>query len=439
MNRKTCLLLSFLMILCTGCQNNAEPAVHIAEESAAETTAAEPETTETTEQPTETETEPETTAPVLHEPPDGIVLLVDQTIEVYEELTVRELLSAFNGELQNPDDIVDTSETGTFEAAISYTYEGECYEHTVSYTVEDTTPPLLLNGGYGAQVKLGDTYDLNTLVGFADNYDRAPVLTSWGTVDTSVCGSYPVKAVVTDASGNSISWDLNVHVVEQKSEPDNNAPRLTFDAFREQYAADNVRFGIDISRWQKDVDFAAVRDAGCEFVLMRMGYYYDEMKMDEYYLTNMQKAQEAGLDVGIYIYTTANTEEEVRENARWIAQQLDGQTLDFPVIFDWESFSNFQKYGMNIHDLNMLFEVFAEEMQQLGYPVMLYSSRNFLQNFWYEQTEHPVWLAHYTDRTNYEGDYVMWQMSDKGRIHGITGDVDFNLLYTNKMKEYTDD
>ncbi len=439
MNRKTCLFLSFLLMLCTGCHKEAQPAVRIAEESAAETTAADPETTETTEQPTAAQTEPETTAPVLHEPPEGIVLIVDQTIEIYEKLTVRELLSAFNGELLNPDDIVDTSETGTFEAAISYTYKGTHYAHTVSYTVEDTTPPLLLNSGYDVQVKLGDTYDLNTLVGFADNYDRAPVLTSWGTVDTGVCGAYPVKAVVTDASGNSISWDLNVHVVEQKSEPDNNAPRLTFDALREQYAADNVRFGIDISRWQKDVDFAAVRDAGCEFVLMHMGYYYDEMKMDEYYLTNMQKAQEAGLEVGVYIYTTANTEEEVRENARWIAQQLDGQALNFPVIFDWESFSNYQKYGMNIHDLNMLFEVFAEEMQQHGYPVMLYSSRNFLRNFWYEQKEHPVWLAHYTDQTNYEGNYVMWQMSDKGRIHGITGDVDFNLLYTDKMKEYTDD
>lgn len=431
MKRNRYMIVTLLLCLLTGCKAQAQPAARMAEETQAVTeTAAETAAPEIAAE----EQEPETTAPTVHrEPPEDAVIIVDATIEVHEKMTVSGLLAGTNVQLLNDDEVVDTSTTGECSTSISYTYEGELYEHEISYTVKDTTAPLLLNGGYDAEVELGDAFDLNEHVGYADNYDRSPQLTYWGTVDTSVCGTYPLLATVTDSSGNATSWELSIRVVEQKSEPADNQPRLTFDALREQYAGEHVSFGIDVSKWQKNIDFEEVRNAGCEFVIMRMGYFYDEIIMDEYYLSNMERARAAGLDVGVYIYTTANTEEEVRENARWIIQQLDGQELDFPVVFDWESFSNFQQYGMSIHDLNVLFNVFAEELEQHGYSAMLYSSRNYLNDFWYE-TEHPVWLAHYTDRTNYAGDYVMWQMSSRGRIHGITGDVDLNILYKDRAE-----
>ena len=89
---------------------------------------------------------------------------------------------------------------------------------------------------------------------------------------------------------------------------------------------------------------------------------------------------------------------------------------------------------MSINDLNEYFKIFADELEKAGYSAMLYSSKNFLNNFWYEHSEYPVWLAHYTDRTNYTGEYAMWQMSCFGNIDGIEGDVDFNILYNDKMK-----
>lgn len=374
--------------------------------------------------------EPETTAPLVETtPPEGAVLTA-KPVEVYTALTLGQLLEDTNVQLANGDTTLDTSLTGTFEVTVSYTYEGKSYAHPLSYTVEDTTAPLLLNAGWGAVVEQGETFALTQHVGYADNYDPVPILTYTGTVDTNVCGVYPLTATVTDASGNATSWELSIEVVEEEITPPDNASRLSFDSFTQQYAGENVRFGIDVSKWQGDIDFEAVKAAGCSFVIMRMGHYYDEIVMDEYYLANMEKARAAGLEVGVYLYTTANTEEEVRENARWIAEQLDGQPLDFPVVFDWESFSRFQQYAMSIHDLNCLFEIFAEEMEQYGYSAMLYGSKNYLNNFWYDHDDHPVWLAHYTDRTDYAGDYVMWQMSSRGRIDGITGDVDLNILYT---------
>lgn len=299
----------------------------------------------------------------------------------------------------------------------------------------DTTPPIVLNAGWNACIKVGSHFDLNEHVGFADDLDPAPVLTWSGYIDPNVVGFYPLTATATDAAGNSTSWDLRVEVGETIRKQEDNSPPITFDTLKEQYAGENVRFGIDVSKWQGNIDFQAVKEAGCSFVIMRMGYFYDEIQMDAYYLSNMQRAKEAGLDVGVYLYTTANTEEEVRQNAAWIAENLNGMELDFPVAFDWESFSNFQKYGMSLRDLNGLFELFCDEMEGYGYSAMLYGSKNYLENIWYPQTEHPVWLAHYVDQTNYEGDYFLWQMSSHGRIHGITGDVDFNILYTDKFPD----
>ena len=126
-------------------------------------------------------------------------------------------------------------------------------------------------------------------------------------------------------------------------------------------------------------------------------------------------------------YTTANSEEGISADAEWIAEKLNGTELDFPVAFDWEDFTNYQNYGISIRTLNGLYDYFDECMNEYGYTTMLYSSRNFMMNFW--ETEKPVWLAHYTDKTDYTGKYCMWQHCSDGRIDGITGDVDVNVFY----------
>ena len=89
---------------------------------------------------------------------------------------------------------------------------------------------------------------------------------------------------------------------------------------------------------------------------------------------------------------------------------------------------------MSIKDLNDIYAAFADELEKNGYSAMLYSSRNFLLNFWSEKTKasHPVWLAHFVDETNYEGEYAIWQASAYGRIPGIAGDVDMDIQYLDK-------
>lgn len=368
--------------------------------------------------------------------PEEIDLSIDNEIEVYDKITIEDIISDDRIELENGSELLDTNEIGEKKFKVKYLYNDKNYENEISYTVVDTTPPVLLNSGGNAVALAGTEFDLNDYVGFADNYDSAPTLTYEGYIDTNVCGVYPLTATAADSSGNFTTWDLSIEVAYETPYPEDNNDRIPFENFIAQYSSDNTRFGIDISEWQGNVDFEALKNAGCSFVIIRMGHYYDDAQMDEYYFNNIEAAKAAGLEVGVYIYTTANSEEEIKENAKWISDTLGGQELDFPVVFDWEEFGNFQQYNMSIHDLNSYFLMFAKEMESYGYSSMLYSSKNFLNNFWYEQTEYPVWLAHFTDETDYDGDYVMWQASCYGRINGIDADVDFNILYTDELNKF---
>ena len=435
MKKQLWLPAAVLVMLLAGCgAQGAEPAdaapVTEATTAAVSTQAVTACTTQTTTETTATATETSATQTTTTEPVrQKITLKTAGAVEVYDTVLLRDYITEPEIRLDNKNSRLDTSKTGTVEQSVRFTYQGQSYTQNIRYQVVDTTPPLLLNGGYNTVIETGKPFDLNKCVGFGDNYDKSPRLTYTGQVDTAVPGKYPITATVTDAAGNKTSWDLTVTVADKLPTYTDTASRLSFSDFAEAYGGKNKRLGIDVSKWQGKINFEAVRDAGCQFVIMRIGHGRNGMEMDEYYRSNMAGAKSAGLDVGVYFYSTANTEKAVRQEARWIAENLKGEKLDFPVVFDWESFSNFQKYGMSIHDLNMLFEAFADELQKQGYSAMLYGSKNYLQNFWYPQKKYPVWLAHYTDQTDYLGDYAIWQMSCRGRIPGIAGDVDLDIQY----------
>ncbi len=362
--------------------------------------------------------------------PEPVIVGLDR-VEVYDTITVADFIIESEAEIVNGDDLIDTSRTGEIEISVSYLQGDVVLEKKMSCMVEDTETPLILNTGWNPYHKTGTAFDLNDYVGFADNYDRSPVLTYEGSVDPDTAGDYPITATVTDSSGNQTSWDMCIYVVDELPNPPDTNERIDFGDFMAAYAGEGRQFGIDVSTWQGDIDFNAVKEAGCSFVMIRIGYYYDDIVMDDHFYDNIQGARDAGLDIGVYFYTTDNSVDDIREHARWIAETLGGETTDLPIAFDWEEFTNFQKYGMNIRDLNQLYLAFSDEMGNYGYETMLYSSKNFLNNIWSSDIKNssPVWLAHYVDETDYDGDFYIWQQSSCGRIPGIYGDVDMNIMY----------
>ena len=342
------------------------------------------------------------------------------------------------GDITAAADFLDTSSTG--ESELVYTAEKSVLggllkpskEFTLSYKVVDSVPPVTLWSGDGTVLERGTEFDISNVIAYGDNADPAPLVTVDGKVDMKKNGDYPLHVKVTDASGNITEWDLTVEVADSLPYYEDTAERTDFKDFVKANKGEGRSFGIDVSAWQDDIDFRAVKKAGCEFVIIRIGYTGDnEITIDKRFYQNIRGAGEAGLKTGIYLYSTDNTEEKVRESAKWIMETLEGANLDLPVAFDWEDFGSFQHYQISFHELNDLYDAFADELSQSGYGCMLYGSKNYLEKVWEETDIRPVWLAHYTEKTDYKGPYMLWQASSTGRISGINGDVDMDILYNN--------
>lgn len=321
----------------------------------------------------------------------------------------------------------------------------ESTEDTTSVpTPGDVTEPMILSAFNSAKLLVGDIFDANEYISYIDDHDRRPVLSVETPVDTTKPGVYETALLVTDANGNQARKSLTVRVVTGEETPTPTPEGVTptptpvpepknldFYEFKSRYDGD-IEFGIDVSKWQGDVDYGMIKQEGCSFVIIKAGTYYKgEFVFDAKYEQNLANAKAAGLKVGLYYYTPVTSEEVVRDCVDKICESLNGMELELPIAYDMEQWKRFQQYGINLQDLNGLFYAFCEECGKYGYEGMLYNSKNKLETVW-DAKDHPVWLAHYTRETSYEGEYMLWQVSNVGRIPGISGDVDLNILYNKK-------
>ena len=302
----------------------------------------------------------------------------------------------------------------------------------------DKTAPKFLISNKSITIDKGTQFDIHDYVGYADDVDRDVDLKINGEVDTNTEDAYPITVTLTDDTGKSTNLDVNVNVVASSGSipvEGGGTPTggETFEKFQEKYKEDNTTLGIDVSRWQNDIDFEKVKAAGCEFVIMRLGGFDDgEHYTDRGYERYIKNAKAAGLKIGIYWHAEEKNEEEVKKSVQYLLKILDGEKLDFPIAYDWEDFLHFEDYGMNIYDINNCYSAFSREIKAAGYDSCNYSSKNFLETVWTNGEQDRIWLAHYTSSTNYAGDYYMWQQTSQGRIDGISTYVDFNVMYNDR-------
>lgn len=336
---------------------------------------------------------------------------------------------------------------GTFELITDYK-KGDTGVHKVNVIAKDESnnessayfeimirekdAPLLLRSGNGTKILKGSVFNLNEIIAYGDDSDPKPKLEMQGYVDTNVLGIYPLHASVTDYSGNKTEWDLEVEVVEEEeaSKPRTNV--FTFEEFKEGYKTENTKLGIDVSSWQGDIDFEKVKEAGCEFVIIRIGFSYQGvLTVDRQFEYNIKEAKRVGLPVGIYLFTYDNSEEYLRSSLDFLFEELGDIELELPIVFDWEDFRNYQHYEMSFNELNHLYDVFEEVVTSKGYKSMLYGSKSYLQSIWQNKDKRPIWLAQYIDSPTYYGPYEIWQISEDGKIDGISERADFDIRYIN--------
>ena len=358
---------------------------------------------------------------------------------VYSKVQLKDIIDDENIELLNGDDYIDTDTLGEKKFTLKYLHDGKKYKKVLNYTISDNDKPILINVPSTQTVTLNSEVNPCDKAVFADNYDKKPTCNIEGEYDTKQVGTYNLTYIISDSSNNTVSKKLTFNVVVPSNNTTTTKKPTTADTKRkkiseaiEQYKNENTMIGIDVSRYQENIDFEKVKNSGVEFVIIRIGVQSGAKKdisIDSYYLENIKKAKEAGLLVGVYLYSTAISPEIAKEQAKWVIKTLDGVKLDFPIAFDWENWQYFREYEISLYDLSKSYLSFAEEIEKNGYKAMLYGSKYYLENMWLDKGNYPVWLAHYTDKTNYSGDYIMWQYSAIGEVDGINNAVDLDVYY----------
>lgn len=202
-----------------------------------------------------------------------------------------------------------------------------------------------------------------------------------------------------------------------------------------RYAADGSRFGIDVSSHQGEIDWEAVADSGVEFAIIRAafrGYTEGTLNEDVNFHQNIQGALDAGLDVGVYVFSQAITEEEAIEEAELALAMAEEYRLTLPIVFDWEnvSSSTARTAGLSIEALTDCAIAFAERVERGGYDAAIYFNQHigYVRYDLSRLTDYIWWLADYnTVPAFYYGGWELWQYTSSGKVPGIRGSVDLNV------------
>lgn len=362
--------------------------------------------------------------------------------EVFQPLMVKDLIIDSNVKVQNEDEYLNTSTLGDHIYKMSFIYNDKKYKYDIKYTIIDDQAPIMISSPNEVTLDINSDKNPCDSFVFVDNYDSTPTCTIEGEYDISKIDNYNLKAIISDSNENKLEKSFTLKVkepIKKQTSTSSTAPvsknRLPIANVINKYKNENTMIGIDVSKWQGYIDYNKVKEAGVEFVIMRLGTQTDtlnEISVDTYYYQNIKAAKEAGLKVGVYVANTANTTELSKKEAKWTAEILNGVELDFPVAFDFERWTIFRTFKMSLNDLKNVYYEFANTLKNEGYDTMLYGSKWYLENIWPMSNDVPVWLAHYTSQTNYTGKYLMWQLSNTGNVPGINTDVDIDIYYINK-------
>ena len=369
---------------------------------------------------------------------------LDENIKVIKELNVefgkinhlKEYIEIDNATFNNPE--IKYDDLGEVEVKFYYILNNVKNYRFIKFNIVDTTAPLATVPS-NKYILLGS--DLGFLEDFwcGDNHDKIPDKTIEGYFDLSTIGNYNVEFVAKDKSGNETRKPFTLRIVSElpKSNSSNNSGPinyLDYNYLYSEYKNDNTKIGIDVSRWQGDIDFEALSKANVEFIMIRLGgqdgidgEYYIDSKFER----NMENAKKYGFDVGVYFYSYAYTKEEAIKQAKYVIENLGDYKLTLPIVFDWECWNKFNKFKVSFYDVTKVQDTFLNYVESKGYKGARYGSKNYLTNVW-QDSNHLTWLAHYTSSTTYEGEYFMWQRCDTGKVSGINGAVDVDILYLDK-------
>lgn len=238
-----------------------------------------------------------------------------------------------------------------------------------------------------------------------------------------------------DVYGNSYTAPLLKEVPKHSYDFSNLKEENGFKAYYDKAGNKVSTLGIDVSKYQSDIDWKVVKEDGIEFAIIRLGFrgYGDEgtIVLDEKYEEHIKGALAEGLKVGVYFFSQAVNDEEALEEAEFVLEHIKEYPVTYPVIFDTEEIKDHEARtdGLSGERFTKNCKVFCDAVETAGYDAMVYANMKWMAfTLDLEQlTAYQKWYADYEAVPQCPYEFSMWQYTEEGKVNGIEGNVDINL------------
>ena len=189
--------------------------------------------------------------------------------------------------------------------------------------------------------------------------------------------------------------------------------------------------GIDISKWNGNINWNEVKKDEAEFAIIREGWgKKSPTQIDKKFKENYEGAKAVGIPIGSYHYSYADSVDDAKREAEFCLENIQGMRFEYPIVLDIEDRTMLSLSNRQITDI---VKAFCSEIEKSGYYSMFYCSLNWLNNYLIKDellSKYDLWLAQW-DVDAPSISCGIWQKSDKGFINGISGNVDLDIAYKN--------
>ncbi len=374
---------------------------------------------------------------------------IDTTTE--EETTISSTTT------ETPSENTTTPETTTLETT---TEAPTTAEITTQKPTTAPPPPTIavedLNIGNDEEEKTAETTKNNRYEDFYEDEiiettTKKPAETTTKKPVETTTTKKPAETTTTQKPSETTTVSKPIEKpVEETTEKPSETP--TAPGFKEDA---KVVKGIDVSKWNSQdkknkIDWNKVKNSGVEYVIIRAGYRGQvdpKLYEDPYFHEHIKGAQDAGLQVGVYFYSQAITEQEALEEASFLLSIIKDYKITYPVCFDWEPVdgSRAKKAKLTKSQASAIARKFLSTMEGYGYDTMLYSYHSAIVDYFNTElvNDYKVWMARYLTAYKDNGveyahgdkipsttyPFQMWQYTDSGIVPGIEGVVDVNVSF----------
>lgn len=303
--------------------------------------------------------------------------------------------------------------TQTADSTVTATLAVTVYAGTdkLTATVNGKTVQLYIQTGNDSYREA--TYMDCTANPFPTFYYANSIYTGWQTIDG--------KTYYYTAEGKAVTGEQVI-----------NGVLYNFDSTG-ALVAGNGTLGIDVSKWNGDINWSKVKAAGVSYVIIRIGYRGSTLGGlidDANFKKNIEGAQAAGLKIGVYFVTQAINDAEAVYEASMVLDRISKYTISYPVFLDVEA-SGGRGDKIDVATRTSVCKTFCKTIQNAGYTAGIYANKSWLTTKIdaSQLTGYKIWVAQYYTSCTYSGSYSMWQYTDSGTIDGISGKVDLNKSY----------